>query len=334
MTTFGIDAECGRLIEYDTAAELRELCKSGELDGVLPLGGGSNILFTGACRDLTVIHCRNTAFSIRETDNCGIVEVSAAAGCVLDTLCEQTAAAGLWGLENLSGIPGEIGGAVVQNVGAYGAELGDVVASVNCLNVKTNEFVTLTGAECHYGYRDSVFKHHPAKEQLIVTEAVLTLRRDGVPNLSYSGLKERIGRMSGLNLSPTVMRGEVMAMRNGKLPDPKKTGSAGSFFKNPVVSLEFHAEIEKRYGDRVPGHKVTDSDGLERIKLSAAWLIDKSGCKQFSAGGASLWPLQPLVIVNTEGAATGADVINLEKQIIATVRTRFGVELVPEVIHI
>lgn len=330
MTTFGISAECGRLIEYDTVDELRSLCADGILRDALPLGGGSNMLFTRPQCDITVIHCRNADYSISPDNTEDAALLTAAAGCVLDNLCRITSEQGFWGLENLSGIPGEIGGAAVQNVGAYGTEFSDVVKSVRCLDTRSNTIVSFTADECRYGYRDSRFKHLPSPADLIVVEAELMLSTMPKPNLRYAALAEAFGHLKPEELTPSMLREEVLRLRNGKLPDPSSTGSAGSFFKNPVVSAEFHREMQQRLGIEIPGHPASDSE----IKLSAAWLIDKAGCKSFTCGGASLWPSQPLVIVNTCGKATGTDVIGLENKIISRVHDVFGVMLTPEVIHI
>ena len=308
MTTFGISAECGRLIEYDTVDELRSLCADGILRDALPLGGGSNMLLTRPQCDITVIHCRNADYSISPDNTEDAALLTAAAGCVLDNLCRITSEQGFWGLENLSGIPGEIGGAAVQNVGAYGTEFSDVVKSVRCLDTRSNTIVSFTADECRYGYRDSRFRHLPSPADLIVVEAELMLSTMPKPNLRYAALAEAFGHLKPEELTPSMLREEVLRLRNGKLPDPSSTGSAGSFFKNPVVSAEFHREMQQRLGIEIPGHPASDSE----IKLSAAWLIDKAGCKSFTCGGASLWPSQPLVIVNTCGKATGTAVSGLK----------------------
>lgn len=336
MTTFGLPAECGRLIEYDTAADLQELRNAGMLKETMPIGGGSNILFTTGRFNGTILHCNNTTVNINRSNSSGAVEVYAAAGCNLDMLCAMTCAEGLWGMENLSGIPGEIGGAAVQNVGAYGAEFRDLVKHVICFDPSTGNETTIENADCRYGYRDSVFKH-PEGKNLIVTGVVLALSPTPKPNRNYAALAAAFKDTADEKLTPTDFRNEILRLRTAKLPDPAIAGSAGSFFKNPVVSAQRHREISARFGREIPGHIVPaeSSDATEPdVKLSAAWLIDNAGCKGFTQGGASLWPSQPLVIINTCGQATGEDVVALEKRIIQTVRNVFQVELSPEVIHI
>lgn len=339
MTTFGLKAECGRLIEYDTVADLAGLYARGELHGVLPLGGGSNMLFTTGRYDGTVLHCCGNEVTVGRNDDGesrgelpagGFVRVDAMAGCTLDHLCRVTAGMGLWGLENLSGIPGEIGGAAVQNVGAYGAEFKDVVESVSCFDISTGKTVRLNRSECHYGYRDSVFKRPEVSGRLIVTSVTLLLSASPAPKLGYAPLAERFAGIPTEAITPVMLRDTVIALRQSKLPDPAQTGSAGSFFKNPVVGKEIFDDIAARAGGCVPGHPAESG----KIKLSAAWLIDNAGCKGLTRGGAAVWERQPLVIVNATGNATGHDVVALEEAVRKKVSDRFGIDLQPEVIHI
>lgn len=358
MTTFGISAECSLLIEYTSPeTDLPQLMCDGALSGsILPLGGGSNMLFTAPHTDLTVLHCTDQSVTVtpplpHDKDH---VIVETAAGVTLDDLCRMTAEKGLWGMENLSGIPGQIGGAAIQNVGAYGTEFCDILESVKCFSTKTGEFITIPVGECGYGYRDSMFKHLTADDgQLIVTSVRLRLSTVVDPRLGYKALREAVA--TKLNLpadtpdgviareldshSPLLIRNLVIALRDSKLPDPKKAGSAGSFFKNPVITpaeLEDIKKIREKANDgqtglpEIPFHKLEDGN----LKLSAAWLIDKAGCKPLTCGGAALWQSQPLVLVNLTGDATAADILSLENMVIDRVRQQFGVTLVPEVIHI
>ncbi len=356
LTTFGLPAFCGRYIEFDAPeTDLPLLDRSGELAGALMLGGGSNLLFTASAPWLTVIHPTARTINFLPAISQQWVEVEVQPGVVLDDLCAIAASQGLWGIENLSGIPGEIGGATVQNVGAYGTEFKDVVVSVTCWSVSRHCFVTLSAADCRYGYRDSIFKHLPPYDALIVSSVRLRLSRFPRPNLSYRGLLSHMATQAGLPAdapeavvaricamqSPSAIRDAVRSIRDSKLPDPSQTGSAGSFFKNPVVTPAEKADIESRIAalnaaagyEAIPplsGHLLPDG----RTKLSAAWLIDKAGCKPLVCGGAALWPHQPLVIVNATGMATGADVTGLERLVIDRVRDTFGVTLSPEIIHI
>ncbi len=330
MTTFGLPAECGRFIQDESSEDLRQLHQTGALKGALHIGGGSNLLFTTGRYDGTVLHCANRQYNLSTPDGNGKVRLEASAGCILDELCRICAERNLWGLENLSGIPGEIGGAAVQNVGAYGAEFKDVVEHVTVFDTETGETFTLSNEECRYGYRDSIFKHMESPGKLIVTAATILLDTSPHPRLDYAPLKKLFGDTPLLRPTPMMMRDAVILLRNGKLPDPRKTGSAGSFFKNPVLSKQRHELMESVLNKEIPGHVTSTGD----IKLSAAWLIDQAGCKSFSCGGASVWQTQPLVIVNATGDAAGKDVVTLECMIIDAVRQAFGVELSPEVIHV
>lgn len=343
MTTFGLPALCSRLIEFSDPADLPHLDREGMLAGALVVGGGSNLLFTAPAPELTVIHPTANGITIEEHAD-GVAEVHAQAAVVLDRLTALLAAEGLWGTENLSGIPGCIGGAAVQNVGAYGTEFKDVVKTVECYSLKKHTFITLTNSDCCYGYRDSVFKHLPADEKLIVTAVTLTLSRYPNANLTYKGLFNAIKNILGdalkdanqteaAGLSPETVRETVIALRDKKLPSPSVTGSAGSFFKNPVVTAEEYEALSRRLSAteaEIPGHKQPDGS----VKLSAAWLIDHAGCKPLTCGGAALWQKQPLVLVNADGNATGADVVALEQAVIDRVRNFSGITLIPEVIHI
>ena len=330
MTTFGLPAECGRFIEFDSPADLQSLYRDGILSDILPIGGGSNLLFTTGIYRGTAVHCSCADVAFGAPDTNGHVDVHAAAGCVLDHLCELTASRGLWGLENLSGIPGEIGGAAVQNVGAYGTEFKDTAIAVECFDTATGQILTLTNSDCAYGYRDSVFKHRTGQPPLIVTGVTLRLSTHPTPRLGYAALAERFASTATADLTPAMLRQAVIGLRDSKLPDPKKTGSAGSFFKNPVVAECEYQRIQELSNKPVPGHVLPDGT----VKLSAAWLIDNAGCKSLSHGGAALWQSQPLVIVNATGHATGSDVVALERDVIRTVYSKFGITLEPEVVHI
>lgn len=353
MTTFGLPARCGRLIEFsEPEKDLPELDRRGLLDMAVVLGGGSNMLFTAPVPGLTVIHPANSAITIGRAVN-GTVTVTADAGVILDDLCSLTAGKKLWGLENLSGIPGHIGGAAVQNVGAYGTEFKNVVESVTCYCCKSHDFVTLSAKDCRYAYRDSIFKHLLPDEKLIVCRVNLRLKEEPMPRLGYKGLHDALRVQYNLQdgnttqedtelliekgITPMTIREAVISLRDKKLPDPSKIGSAGSFFKNPVVTMDELNRIESAWNS-VPGnaasplpyHQLPDGNA----KLSAAWLIDKSGCKPLAKGGAALWQTQPLVIVNLSGEARGKDVVELEKEVVRRVKSVFGVILTPEVIHI
>lgn len=391
MTTFGIPAECGRLIEFDDyTRDLPELNRRGLLKDAFIIGGGSNLLLKSDLRHRTFL--RPAPVDINGPRNLAdfsqpCLTLTLPAGVRLDDACRLTAEAGFWKLVNLSGIPGTVGGAAVQNVGAYGVEFKDVVSYVTCYSPAEDRFLELSAEECRYGYRDSIFKHLPEGQELIVCSVTFRLEKhpEHPLNLSYRGLRVFLAGKLGLPadatageiedalkakdyFSPSCISGFIREMRDAKLPSPAKTGSAGSFFKNPVVNDAEFAEVTDRWrslsGDpeaTVPAHDVPaetprmaeahakdeasakdnasgkDETTVEKKrfhKLSAAWLIDHAGCKPLTVGGAALWPTQPLVLVNASGKATAADVLALEQMVIDKVKTTFGVSLSPEVIHV
>lgn len=326
FTTFGISAKAACVVYYDSITELQQLLADPTLPRPLKhLGQGSNMLFT---RDFpgTILISRINSYEIDRTDTDSVI-VTASAGVVMDNLCRDLAEKGIWGLENLSGIPGTVGASAVQNVGAYGVEAGDHIAEADAIEVATGEHRLFTHDEMQFGYRQSIFKTAAMRDRYIITTVRFILTSDPSPRVNYANLQSVVGD----NPSATDMRKAVITIRDTKLPDPSRTGSAGSFFKNPVITQEHFHKIEALYPDvRVPHFIVGD----DAVKVPAAWLIDKAGCKAMTQGGASLWQSQPLVIVNTDGKATSHDVMTLEQRIIDAVNDRFGIRLYPEVEHI
>jgi UDP-N-acetylmuramate dehydrogenase (EC 1.1.1.158) len=254
------------------------------------------------------------------------VPVMVGAGVVWDHFVSETCRHGLWGAENLSLIPGEVGAAAVQNIGAYGVEVKDLISGVVCFDLQERKKVKFTRDECRYGYRDSLFKQPEAKGRYVVTSVLLRLSRKPAPRLDYKGLHEALeGREP---LTPQAVRDAIIRIRRAKLPDPEELGSAGSFFKNPVVSREDFARISP--DGSAPHYELPDGS----VKVPAAWLIDRCGFKGATEGGAAVYDKQPLVLVNASGQASPQEVLSLEQRIINGVQERFGVTLHPEVEHI
>jgi len=322
--TFRMKVRCAKFVEYDSAADLAELDFESLPQPILHIGGGSNLLFTDDFFPGTVLH---SAIKYVKYVDMGLPELSVAvgAGVVFDDLVAETCRHGLWGLENLSLIPGEVGAAAVQNIGAYGAEVKDTISGVVCFDTLERRKVSFKAGECRYGYRDSIFKDPAVKGRYIVTSVLFRLSREPRPRLDYGPLKA----LSAEGLNSQTVRDTVIAVRREKLPDPSEKGSAGSFFKNPVVLASQFAEIAKDY-ETVP-HFILDS-GF--VKVPAAWMIEQCGFKGKTLGGAAVYSKQPLVIVNETGDASPDDVLALESEIISSVLERFGVELSPEVEHI
>lgn len=332
--TFGMDVTADCYIEYETRPDLLQIVKMANRGDIprplLHIGGGSNLLFT---KDFHGTVLRSRIMGIDRIDNGSTLKVGA--GVVWEDLCDFCAKEGIWGIENLSIIPGEVGGAVAQNIGAYGVEIKDVVQSVEAFSLLTGEKRIFSNAECRFGYRDSIFKTE-FSDWAIVT-ATLALSYNPNPNIEYGELRKVIARYHHRKDPQTVdiryvtqmdIREAIIEIRSSKLPDPAELGSAGSFFKNPIVSESTYERIAAAHPD-APRYPQPDGS----IKLSAAWLIDKCGWKGVSLKGARCYEKQPLVIVNS-GNATASDIMELAKDIQESVRNEFGVDLKPEVKYI
>ena len=324
--TFGMKVSCACYVEYDSLEDLFELDFDGLPQPVFHMGAGSNLLFT---RDWpgTVLHsCIKFLRPMGLEEDEVLVEVGA--GAVFDSFVEWACSRGLWGAENLSLIPGEVGAAAVQNIGAYGVEAKDIIVRVNCFDREARDMVTFENADCRYGYRTSFFKGE-GKGRFIITSVLFRLSRKYSPKLDYGNIRAALGGVQPM--LPDDVRRAVSEIRRAKLPDPAETGSAGSFFKNPVISREHFERIAAEAG---PDVKVPHFDTPEGVKVPAAWMIDRCGLKGARLGGAAVYEKQPLVIVNLSGGASPEDVMALESQVVAAVKERFGVELHPEVEHI
>ena len=329
MNTFGMKVKARCFIEYDSVADLVDIEFEELARPVLHIGGGSNLLFTDDFKG-TVLHSKVNFIEI--LDN-GLVSVGA--GVVFDDFCAWAAKEGLWGVENLSYIPGEVGASAVQNIGAYGVEVKDVIRTVYCYDTVEEEFVSFDVSECGYGYRDSIFKDPEIKGRYVVTHVVFALSREPMPRLEYGHLREAV-EAAGAMLTPELIRKVIIKIRKEKLPEPSVMGSAGSFFKNPVISAEHFQKIESaakaEFGAeyKVPHYDLPDG----MVKVPAAWMIEQCGWKGRRSGGAAVWEKQPLVIVNYTGEAYPEEIVGLEKRIVASVKAKFGVDLHPEVDHI
>lgn len=323
LNSFGVAASAAKLISYTTAAELQETLAAdpslvaGKWE---VLGGGNNILFTGDY-DGTLLHPAGGEISIT-SENALHVHVRVDAGVVWDDFVVWCVERGLWGVENLSGVPSSTGAAPVQNIGAYGAEVKDVVMSVETLHIATLSFLTIAAEHCAFGYRDSIFKS-TMKNKTVITAVNMRLSKMAAPNLAYGALADEVAKLGGPELRN--IRQAVMNIRDSKLPDPAVVGNAGSFFKNPIVEVCKAEELIYKCG-AMPIYPV--SEGY--VKLSAGWLIDQAGWKGANRGPAGVYPKQALILVNNSGA-TGADVIALAEEIRADVKAKFGITIEPEV---
>ena len=340
MNTFGMKVKARCFMEYDSVADLVDIEFEELARPVLHIGGGSNLLFTDDFKG-TVLHSKIDFIEV--LDSCdgaaedGPVLVSVGAGVVFDDFCDWAAKEGLWGVENLSYIPGEVGAAAVQNIGAYGVEVKDVIHTVYCYDTVEEEFVSIPVEDCEYGYRDSVFKDPEIKGRYIVTHVVFALSREPRPRLDYGHLRDAVADAAQqADLTPALIRKVIIRIRKEKLPEPSVMGSAGSFFKNPVISAEHFARIEaSAKAEHGADYKVPHYDLPDGVvKVPAAWMIEQCGWKGRRSGGAAVYEKQPLVIVNYTGEAYPEEIIGLERRIIESVKDKFGIELHPEVEHI
>lgn len=326
LTTFHIPAKAALYISYSSVEELKAITLSQEFmeNEVLFLGGGSNILFNGDFNGL-VVHSKIKGIKKYQKDDSTVFAI-AGAGESWSEFVEWTLNEGLAGLENLSGIPGTVGAAPVQNIGAYGVEVGGLIHKVECLNVITHETVTFTAEECKFGYRDSFFKNEGKGKFVVIRVSFKLKPSEEATNLEYGPLKnlaDKLGR------TPTIseVAQEVLKTRNSKLPDPSVLGNAGSFFKNPIIRIYFYREVMASLYQNIP---YFETDDPYYIKIPAGWLIENAGLKGYAVGGAEVYPKQCLVIVN-KGNATAQDVVDLSGHIKKTVLEKFGVTLHPEV---
>lgn len=323
--TFGIDVKASRLAIVGTddgnnpidrySKSIEKLCSAGCFESrYFVLGGGSNVVFT---RDFagTVVMMSRGKVAVDRVDG-DTVYVSADAGMTLDDVVSWCVAKDLYGLENLSAIPGTVGASVVQNVGAYGAEAKDYVDSVCVYDIQDNGFKCLTPEECEFGYRSSMFKRFPGR--YLVLNVIYRLSRTFVPNLGYKALENMP------HSSAKELRDAITDLRWSKLPRPAEHGSAGSFFKNPIIDEATCRRLLEKYPNmpHYPGNK-----------LSAGWLIDQCGWKGKRIGRVGVWPNQALVLYNT-GGCTGQEVREVAETIRTDVASTFGVELECEAIFV
>ena len=326
LTSFHVPATTKLYVEYKNVEELRKITLMEEfLDHeVFFLGEGCNVLFDGDFPGL-VLHSRIEGIK-KYQKNDDTVFVIAGAGENWDETVKWTIKEGLSGLENLSGIPGSVGAAPVQNIGAYGVEVGNLIHKVECFDVLTRGIVTLTAEECHFGYRDSLFKNQGKGRYIVLRVSFKLKPSTEATNLEYGPLKyleERLGRKPLIS----EVADEVIRIRNSKLPDPSELGNAGSFFKNPIIRIYFYKEVMSALYENIPYY---ETDDPYYIKIPAGWLIENAGLKGYRIGDAEVYPKQCLVIVN-KGNATSKDVIELAEHVKKTVLSKFGVILHPEV---
>ncbi|VVE22103.1 UDP-N-acetylenolpyruvoylglucosamine reductase [Pandoraea morbifera] len=322
FNTFGLPASARYVVTIDSEAALLEALAMPELAGVprLVLGGGSNVVLT---RDFDGVVFR-MAIRGRErlADDVHARYVRGGAGEVWHDFVDWALAQGCAGLENLALIPGTLGAAPIQNIGAYGLELAERLAHVRALDTTTGAFVTLSREECAFGYRDSCFKHEPGR--YIIVAVTLRLPQPWQPVTGYADVARTLAEAGIDRPSARQIFDAVVDIRRRKLPDPAELGNAGSFFKNPVVDAATFAALRERSPQAV-GYAQPDGSW----KVAAGWLIDQCGWRGKSLGKAGVHERQALVLVN-RGGASGADIVALARAVQASVQERFGIRLDPE----
>lgn len=320
--TFRLDVKAARFMEYSSEEELTAFLASGGLTSpYLHIGGGSNLLFLSDYPGLVLHSSVKGVETAAETDE--RVELRVGSGVVWDDFVAYTVEKGFYGAENLSLIPGEVGASAVQNIGAYGVEVKDLVVSVDAVEAATGKKRRFTREECRYAYRDSIFKKE-LKGRYFVTYVTYRLSKLPVFHLDYGNVRAELEK-DGMEPTLANVRRVIAAIRSNKLPDPKVTGNAGSFFMNPVVSQEQFDRLQAEYSE-MPSYRL---DG-NRVKIPAGWLIERCGWKGKALGPAAVHDRQALVLVN-RGGATGRDVLRLADEVARSVKERFGIEISPEV---
>ena len=309
--------EAAVFLEYGSVEELEKLIADGRITSpYLHIGGGSNLLFTGNYEGV-ILHSRIGGVEVM-AENEEKVLVRVGASVVWDDFVAYCTERGWYGTENLSLIPGEVGAAAVQNIGAYGVEVKGLISSVETVNIQGMKHVD----ECNYSYRNSIFKN-PEMKQVFVTYVCFSLSKKEHYTLDYGTIRQELEKYPKVDLK--TLRRVIIDIRESKLPDPKLLGNAGSFFMNPVVSREVFEALREEY-PQMPFYEM----GTDRIKIPAGWMIDQCGWKGKALGPAAVHDRQALVLVN-RGGATGADIVALSDAVRASVREKFGIDIHPEV---
>jgi UDP-N-acetylmuramate dehydrogenase len=312
-------------VEYDNEEDLQKLLRDEYFfsQQFWHIGQGSNLLFLGDFNGIIVHSNIRGIEMVEENDDHLYLKVGAAEN--WDDFVAFCVKRGWGGIENLSLIPGEVGAAAVQNIGAYGVEAADVIAEVHAYSLKNSEKQIFTNEDCRYAYRHSFFKEPENRGWFYITHVVFRLNKKPVFQLDYGNLRQCL---EGKNINLQTVRDTVIEIRKAKLPDPEILGNAGSFFTNPYICLAHYEGLKKRFPE-MPHYAVND----EVVKIPAAWLIEQCGLKGASIGGAAVHTQQPLVIVNQDHA-TANDIVSLAEKIQREVKEKFGVELQPEVNYI
>lgn len=321
--TFGVNAKAEFFTEVDSKSQLKETLSSKQFDRIIVIGGGSNILFTSSSIGGLVMKININGIKIvKENDSSVLIDASA--GVNWDDLVKYCVKKNFGGIENLSQIPGNVGAAPIQNIGAYGQEIKNVIDSISAVGINNIDEVIMSNEQCKFSYRNSIFKNE-LKNKLIITNVRLRLSKNPLINSSYGSVSEELIKRDIKNPGIKDLREVIISIRSSKLPDPNIVGNAGSFFKNPYITKTKFDELKSLFTN-VP----TFSNEKKMFKISAAWLIEKAGLKGKRVGEIGTHPNQPLVIVNY-GNSAGKEIFNFAMDIKNAVVEKFGIDLEPEV---
>ncbi len=328
FNSFGIDAYAQQILLLQSETSLSQFLEQvNDFGRVLMLGAGSNILFVNDFPGVVIVNKLNGKQIISE--DADKVTIKAAAGENWHEFVRWTLVNGYFGLENLSLIPGTVGAAPIQNVGAYGVELDQYFDSLEAIDLGNGKNIIFNKADCQFGYRNSIFKTQ--LDRYLIKSVTLTLSKNLKPTLNYAGIKEKLldSGVDVANLTGLQISDAICAIRNSKLPLPEKIGNAGSFFKNPTVSDEICALLASRYPN-MPMYKISQT----QFKIPAAWLIEQGGWKGFREGKVGVYDNHALILVNY-GGGTGRQLWQLANNIKTSIKEKFGIELEPEprIIH-
>ncbi|XP_065223773.1 UDP-N-acetylenolpyruvoylglucosamine reductase-like isoform X2 [Planococcus citri] len=327
LNTFHVPAFAAHYIRLNSLKDIEDFCTTVNVSqtNLYILGGGSNTLFVSNFSGY-LLHVQLLGIEvIRETSH--KVLVKAAAGVLWHDLVLFCIEKGYGGIENLSLIPGTVGAAPVQNIGAYGVELNQVLDTIEAIELSTGQKVIFTSSECGFGYRTSFFKTK-WRHRYLITSITLALHKEKKFSIEYEAIQTMIAKMEINQLSFKAISDAIIAIRKQKLPDPDILGNAGSFFQNPFISVGHYRWLKQQYPSVVAFR--TPDEYSEQVKISAAWLIEAAGLKGLRKGNAGVYTLHALILVNC-GGASGKDIINLATEIIQKVKTQFNITLIPEV---
>jgi UDP-N-acetylmuramate dehydrogenase len=323
FNTFGIDAKAHYFTKVETVSELREALLHPKFIKKFILGGGSNMLLTTDIEALVILLALKGKEITEDNDN--YVHVKVSAGENWHNFVQWTLANNYGGLENLSLIPGNVGAAPIQNIGAYGVELKDTFVGCEAMDIATGEIHRFSNKACRFAYRDSIFKNSHKGRYVIITVTFRLSTKDHKINTSYGAIEKELAAQYITNPTIQQVASAVISIRQSKLPDPAEVGNSGSFFKNPVISYAAFEKLQKEYPD-MPFYKVSET----KVKVPAGWLIEQCGFKGKRFGDAGVHDKQALVLVN-HGDATGQEILSLARRIQKKVQEIFNIEIETEV---